>query len=521
MQTVSSASSSIPPLFTHLSKIVSGDIDCSHQSIESHSKDGSPYAIRPQCVLYPKNTVDIKHVIAFSREYSMPLTVRGGGTAATGGSLGEGIIIDLSRYFTRIRQMNMMEHTITVDAGATLDDLREHLALMHLEIPVLRGGCGPATVGGFVATKSATASSFQAGTVREWIEGMTIVVDTGEEHHIKDGTTPSGRLLGIYQSVFPILSEHDPTLRTVRREERDDATGYFLWSTSIGPRQLLDQLVGSEGTLGIITSITFRVTPMKRHSTTLLIPVTENLLETVIDIARHHHAEDLYMFDTAYRSALQAAYPGRIPDKVPNSAFYLLVTFRDNEEHSLSLRTATFLRALPFDAPPLCKMHEKVVISIMSHERLHKLLLSRSKKSHLLATVGEGIIVSKHKYRECLQALKMELERTGLLYVMTGFAGSGHISVTALVDPQSSSYEDDMLSYAEKICTIVERFKGGLSAVGGDGLEKSAYLSFVYNESAIRIFTLIKNAWDPLSLFNPSKKIHLSTEYLKNHLRTA
>lgn len=76
MRTVSNTSSGIPPLFTNLSKIVSGDIDCSYQTIESHSVDGSLYAVRPQCVLYPKNTTDIKHAIAFSREYSMPLTVR-------------------------------------------------------------------------------------------------------------------------------------------------------------------------------------------------------------------------------------------------------------------------------------------------------------------------------------------------------------------------------------------------------------------------------------------------------------
>lgn len=520
MLTVSNALSGIPPLFTSLSKIVSGDVDCSHLTIKSHSIDGCPYTVSPQCVFYPKDTADIKHAVAFSREYSMPMTVRGGGTAATGGSLGEGLVIDMTRYFTRVRQMNMMEHTITVDAGVTLDELREKLSLWNMEIPVLRGEYGNAVVGGFVATKSATASSFYAGTVREWVEGMTVVVDTGEEHHIKDGTTPSGRLLGIYQAVFPLLSEHGPTLRSIRRQENDDATGYFLWSTSIGPRQLLDQLVGSEGTLGIITSVTFRVTPAKPYVTTLLLPVSEKHLEIAIDIAQHHRAEGLYMFSATHKDLLQKLHPGMISKNLAESAFYLLITFRDNDERSLSLRVATFVRSLSFETPSVDVVDEKLAFSLANHQKLHELLLSYSKKSHLLATIGEGIIVPKRSYVACLQALDRELGKTGLLYILGGHAGSGHISVTALVDPHSLSYERDMLSYNEKLCTIVEEFKGGLSAVGGDGLEKSAYLSFVYNEETIRLFTLIKNAWDPLSIFNPSKKIHISVEYLKNHLRT-
>lgn len=519
MITASNVFSGIPPLFTSLSKILSGDIDCSHQGIESHSTDGSPYAIRSQAVLYPKNTTDIKHVIAFSREYRMPITVRGGGTAGTGGALGEGIVVDMTRYFTHIRQVNMMEHTITVDAGVTLRELKEKLMLWNMEIPVLQGEDGEATVGGFVATKSATASSFHAGTIREWIEGATVVVDTGEEHHIKDGITPSGRLLGIYQSVFPALSEHGPTLRAARREESDDATGYFLWSTSIGPRQLLDQLIGSEGTLGIITSVTFRVTLAKRHTVSLLLPLSEDRLETAADIARHHRAEALYMFDTTYRRIWEKLRPDTVPPGFEESAFYLLVTLRDNDEHLLSSRVATFLRLVSFARG--IKIDGKLAHWLTSYETIHKLLLEYSQGTHLLATLGQGIIVPRRVYKQCLEALNKELEKTDLLYVLSGYAGSGHVSVTALMDPHSPSHEKNLLSYNEKICSVVERFKGGLSAVGGDGLEKSAYMSFVYNEATLRVFALIKEAWDPLSIFNPSKKTGIPLEYLKKHMRSA
>lgn len=518
MITVSSVFSGIPPLFTNLSKTLSGEIDCSQQGIESHSVDGSPYSIHPKAVVFPKNTSDIKQTIAFSREYGIPITVRGGGTACTGGSLGEGIILDMTRYFTRIHQVNMMEHTITVDAGVTIHDLKERLALWNMEIPVLWGDHGKSTVGGFVATKSATASSFHAGTIREWIEGVTIIVDTGEEHHIKDGITPSGRLLSIYQTIFPLLSENGSILQAAQREESDDATGYYLSGTSIGPRQLIDELTGSEGTLGIITSVTFRVVIAKKHAASLLLPLSEGHLEESIRLARHHRAEALFMFDATYRELLRSARPTVLSQHLPDAPYYLIATMRDDDEHILSSRLATLLRLLPSSGGE--KMDTATAAWFPNHENLHHLLLSHPQHVYLLTSFGEGIIVNKTSFVECLKLLDEKIGSLGFTYVLHGYPGSGHISVTTALDPRSSSCKKDLLLYNETISSIVEHFKGGLSAVSGDGLERSAYLDFVYDEVVIQTFSRIKTAWDPLSIFNPSKKTGISIEYLKKHIRS-
>jgi FAD/FMN-containing dehydrogenase len=518
MITASSAYSGVPPLFASLSRTLSGDLDCSHGCLENLSTDGSPYTVRPQAVVYPRNTTDIKSVLAFSREYHIPLTVRGGGTAATGGSLGEGIVLDMTRYFTQIRQLNTVENTVTVDAGVMLEDLKEKLRLWGMEIPVLCGEDKRATAGGFVSTKSATASSFHTGTVREWVEGLTVILDTGEEHHIKDGITPSGRLLGIYQDVFPLLSESEPIIRAVRREESDDATGYFLWSTSIGPRQLLDQLVGSEGTLGIITSITFRVTPVRHHSANLLIPIPENGLQVTVDVARHHRSEAVYMFGKSYKDLWNRLRPNNIPGNLPDAARYIVLVFRDNDKHSLSSRVASFLRALPWGNGAV-EIEKTLVDLLISFEEVHTLLSSYSQGNHVIATLGEGIIVSKHRYERCLQDLEKCLEETSLFQVVTGYAASGHISITSLIDAHSPSCEHDLLAYNERVCRVVEKFKGGLSAVGGDGLERTAYFDFIYSGAAIEMFSRIKQVWDPLKILNPGKKTGVPLDYLRKRVR--
>jgi FAD/FMN-containing dehydrogenase len=514
MITVSSVFSGVPPLFASLSRVIAGDIDCSHACIARHSVDGSPYKVLPQAVLYPKTTSDIKHAISFAREYSIPITASGAMSSLTGGALSEGIIIDMTRYFSHVRHVNMLEHTITVDAGASIEDVREKLSSWNLEIPVLEGEHSRATIGGLVATKSATSRSFYAGTIREWIEGITVVVDSGEEHALKDGITPSGRLLGIYQAVFPLLAEHGPTLRASRRELSDDATGYSLWSTSIGPRQLIDQIVGSEGTLAIITSVTLRVVPKKLHELSLLLAIPElSLLESSVSIAKHHQAEALFMLDDNYRKLIDIFHPLLVPQKTPSAPVYLIATFRGNDDHALAQKSESFLKALPHAAEKN-ELPERNVSKFTSYSFLHQLFRDYTKGQHMVATSGEGAIVPMHSYAEMFQSLDDLMGNDGRLYCLSGYIGSGHLAITASFDAQSLAYESDLQEYRENVCKIVQEYRGGISAVGGDGLERTAALPIVFNESVRSVFKQLKDAWDPNAIFNPGKKISISKDYL-------
>lgn len=518
MLTVSRLFSGVPPLFASLAKVISGDIDCSHLGIKSHSVDGSPYMVRPQAVVYPKTSTDIKHVIAFAREYNLPITVCGGGTAKSGGSLGEGVVLDMTRHFSHVRHVNMMEHTVTVDAGVRIDDLREKLSGWNMELPLLEEENSRATIGGLLATKSATPGSFYYGTIREWVEGLTVVVDTGEEHHLKEAVTPSGRLLGIYQAIFPLLSEHGPVLRAARREQSDDATGYSLWGTSIGPKQLIDQLVGSEGTLAVITSVTLRVMPQRKHVTALVVPVQDRkYLQTYADVAKHHRAEKLFIFDSTFRKLCNTFHPGTLPSSLTEEPFFLLVEMKHNDVEALHSQSSTFMKAMQgLGATPLV-IDESNAAKIWNHGLLHSFFKDYSRGAYMVATAGEGIIVSPHEYADAIKKIDDFLSPSGRVYTITGYVGSGHIAVTTAFDTNSLSYEYDLQEYGEKLFSIVQTFKGGISAVSGDGLERTYALPYVYNEQARNVFKKFKEAWDPMNIFNPSKKISFSREYLIKH----
>ena len=519
MKMASNILTRIPPLFSDLSKILDGEIDCTHTTLSSYASNGSPFFIMPQAVMYPKNVTDIKHILAFAREYRMPVTVRGNGNSPNGGSLGEGIVIDMSRYFNHIRNVNMIENTITVDAGVPVQFLLEKLHSWQFDIPVLTAQNKDSTIGAVVANKSTSTSSFHHGTIREWIEGVTVVVDNGEEHNIADGITPSGRLLGIYQSVFPLLTKENPTLRASKPTSHDDPTGYNLWSTSIGPRQLIEQLTGSEGTLGIITSVTFRISPHKKHTTTLSIPIAEKkFLPTAIEMAKHHNAEHIFLYDTTVMHLANRHHPGLVPF-FNDSLYVLLVTHSSDDEEKLHYATKAFKKTISQIQINIEIEETDSSATITEPQFLNSLYALYTNATLIPISAADGIIIEGGLVPSFLEEAEQYLDSLGNLYTITGNIGSGHINITTLFDPKSESFDASIADYSRRIFSIVKKYNGGISASGGEGLSRTPFVSKVYGDATIAIFKKIKDAWDPLSILNPGKKIGTTTHYLSQHIK--
>lgn len=516
---VSNIFSHVPPLFSELAKSITGEIECSLESIQKYSTTKSPYTIRPQAILYPKNVTDIKHILSFAREYTMPVTVRGNGTSNTGGSIGEGIIIDMTRYFNHIRQINVLDQTITVDAGVTIKKLREQLHALHVDIPILTAQNNHSTIASLLATKSVTPTSFRQSTIREWVENITIVVDTGEEHHIRDGVSPSGRLLGIYQSIFPILTENGPMLRASKPDINDDATGYALWNTSIGPRQLINHIVGSEGTLGIITTVTLRLTPLKQYTETICIPIQEKeSMHNYIEKAVQHNADHIFLYDSTFME-LTDRYRSETLLSFPDASYALCISFYGNSQEHVKNCIKKYTHETHLQNNNSIVYEDSSFIEKITETSFLENLLQTYTQGSLTPIYScDALIVSNTKYALVLEELETYLYSTGKLYVITGNAGSGHISVITLFNPLSLTYEQEIENYTQTIFTIIKKYKGGISAKDGEGISRTPYLPFVYNEATIDIFKKIKEAWDPLHIFNPGKKLGITLNYSKEHL---
>jgi FAD/FMN-containing dehydrogenase len=511
-------SSKVPPLFADIAKVFSGELDCSRETLDIYSKDRSPYTVVPQAIFFPKNVSDIKHALSFAREYSMPLTVRGFGKGSSGGALSEGIILDMTRYFTTIRQISMTENIVTVDAGVSLSHLAAKLDGWGFELPPLLRTEEETTIGALFATRSVTPFSFYHGSIREWVESVTVVVDNGEEHKIGDGITPSGRLLGIYQSIFPILSEDGAFIRAAKPLNQEDASGYHLWNTSIGPRQLIDQLAGSEGTLGIITTLTLRLAPKRAHSASLFIPTSHDLLPHTIEALKESGAEGLFLYDETFKDLTNRYHPGLLPI-TKEEPYVVVALYKNTDIGRLHDMVRHFLKISPVEDHCIKNYDsDEKALRIMTSEFLQDLISQYGKGSQVPMTIGQGAIVRAHEVYPYITDVAAYLESSGRASVISGYIGSGHISVTTLLDPHSRLYGTHVSRHNEELLSIVKKYKGGISASSGDGIARTPYLSYCYNDTMMQIFKKVKYAFDPLTILNPGKKLGTTTEYLSRHL---
>lgn len=517
MKEVYNKGTSILPLFLPLSQIISGEIDCSYETCNLYSTDNSQYKVTPQAVIFPKNVRDIKNIISFSHENKIPVTIRGGGTSSSGSSLCEGIIIDMKKHFNNISQINKNENTVTVGSGVKVEDLINFLTANGFDIPLLSYSSGEETIGGVFATKSVTSSSFLYGTIREWVECVSVVLDNGEEHLIKDGITPSGRLLGIYQEVFPYLTRESPHIRASRPDNNEDSTGFNIWNNSIGPRQLLDQLCGSEGTLGIITSITIRIVPKMEHIQSTLFYVDKNLLITCVEISKKHNAKSIFLLDETQMSIISNKYPNIINEKNIPSSYALLIIHNENDIKILTSEVNSFIKALPIEKEKIFSLDNLASKKILSSLFTNSLLSEYSGNSRAVVTTMSTIIVPFFNYIQILNDIDSYILSTGRIYTVSGYIGSGHISLLVLFDSNSITYANDVATYTDKIVQIVKKYKGGISAYGGDGIARTPYLPNIFNDTTMSIFIKLKKMWDPNELFNPGKKTTANLNYAKKH----
>lgn len=516
----SEKNSSLSYFFAGLGDGLSGEIDSSIETLSRYSTDGSSFTVFPQAIVYPKTVHDIKRCISFSKQHEIPLVVRGAGQAGTGGCLGEGIVLDMTRHFNITSHIDPKEGTVTVDAGVSIQDLQRNLSLWGMEVPLFVTNDDTGTVGGFFATRSVTASSFSYGSIREWVDAVTVILSTGEEHLVKDGVTMSGQLLDIYEKTVPYIQSQFGIVRAAKPENMEDSTGYAIWDPSIGPRQLLDYLAGSEGTLGIITSITFKVTQKKVYSVTTALPVSSlELLNSYISISKHHRAHSMFIYDATYEALIRKYHHGLLPETTnPSPLFTLLVQHTSNDLHTLHRDIATFTRAIPKGQFDILTLEEKTAHQIRSQKFLISVTAVHTQSTEVAVRTVQGGIVPTHRYSKTLEDITAHMSTSPATYTLTGYAGSGHISLTTLFDRKDPHFTKNVLSYTDQIALILKNNNGGVSACGGDGIINTPYLRMLYGETLCEMFKVIKQIWDPYTIFNPGKKIDISTRYLQEHL---
>jgi FAD/FMN-containing dehydrogenase len=530
-------------LTNSLKKVVHGEVTDSPEALEEVSRDASLFRVVPQAVVSPKDAEDISALVRFVTEKNkagekLSITARSAGTDMSGGPLNDSIILDMKPHFNSVIEVG--PDFAEVEPGVFFRDFDKKTKEKNLELPSYTASRELCTVGGMAANDSGGEKNLKYGKTSKYIEALDVVLSDGEVHALKnlEGEALSAKLAEqsfegeIYRAVSKLLQDHAEIIRSARPAVSKNSAGYALWDIGDGKNSLnLARLMsGSQGTLGIITKIRFRLVRPKPHASMLVIFLKDFAdLGVIVPAVLKHQPDSFESFDDKTFSLALKYFPefavqmkanmfslglslipelwmlatGGIPKLV------LIVEFRsDNQEEAL-MRAETLKRDIEATGA-----HERMYVAKNEREAKKFWVIRRESFSLLRKKVRgmrtapfiDDFVVPPEHMPEFLPKLQEILSGYDLTYTVAGHIGDGNFHIIPLIDPKRKDMPKIIEELSHKVYDLVLSYKGSITGEHNDGLVRTPYVEKMFGTEMYRLFEEVKRIFDPLHVFNPGKK---------------
>ena len=529
-----------------------GDIDTSMGARQRYATDGSVYEVLPYGVVFPKSTQDIQRIVHVAARMRLSVTARGAGTSLAGQAIGDGIIIDMTRYMTSILDINIEQRTVTVQPGVVLDTLNQTLKAHNLWLPIDTSTANRCVMGGVVGNNSCGAYSLTYRTPREHIVSLTLVGHDASIMHLApvldaqafEAKKKNAGLEGhIYQTLDQVLTEHhdaiieafpDPSL--IRRN-----TGYALdalltqsrWSTSENTddassiyANLAPLVCGSEGTLGIATDVTFNLSPLPKARALLVFhfdDIFQALDATPALIASGANAVELIDDATLSETEKHAG--------LSHHRFWLLghpqavqvvEYFADSInalEQKLDQGKALAVTLLANGCYAAAVVRGSEMASVWEIRKAGLgLLMGKAGKKKAVAVIEDAAVPIVHLSAFMRDIRQLMLEQ-GVGCIYYGHASVGLIHLRPELDLSDMRDKRRFEKIAARVSTLVKHYHGSLSGEHGDGRLRAPFLGEQFGPTVFSLLKHVKNTFDPYHRMNPGKII--ATQLLTSDMRQA
>lgn len=533
--TMPASASPSHPLESSLRAVVRGEVRFDAVARSLYATDASPYRITPRGVVFPRDRDDIRATLAVARERMVPLLMRGGGTSLAGQTVGDAIVVDTSRYLTRILELDPQARTVRVEPGVVRDQLNLVLAQHGLQFTPDISTTNRAVIGGMVANDSAGTRSIKYGKTVDAVIKMTVLLSDGSvtEFRALEGAeldaklAQPGREGDIYRTVQRLVHEHAAEIRARTPKVMRRVAGYHLDELLPGkPFNLAKLVCGSEGTLAAILDVTLALHPIPKKRVLALMHFDSMVgaMAAVPAINRHGPSAveliDRDMLELALKNPALALHIGWI---IGSPTAVLSVEFDGDDDATLE-RHLTALAADPLAGGKAYATHIAV-----DPEAQHQVIEFRKKGLGIYATVEglekpipfiEDAAIPVEHLAEYVPAVIAICARHGARTVIYGHASVGVLHIRPLIDLKTVAGRDKYRAIADEVFALVQRFGGSWSGEHGDGLIRSEKIREAFGEVVYGAFVAVKRAFDPLNLFNPGKIIDAPpmTENLRTDL---
>jgi FAD/FMN-containing dehydrogenase/Fe-S oxidoreductase len=498
---------------------IEGEVRFDRISRALYSNDASVYQIEPAGVVIPRHREDLIRVVNICRRLRQPMTMRGGGTSQAGQAIGEGIIVDTSKYLHRLLEVNAEERWVRVEPGIVLDELNAQVAGLGLRFAPDISTASRATVGGMMANNSSGARSVLYGKTIDHVLEQVVMLSDGSIAHFREisrDEIPQGESLeaDCYRTVLRLARDHADEIEHRYPKVLRRVGGYNLdeFTDASKPLNLAKIMVGSEGTLGVVLEAKLKLVPLPKAKAVMVIEFAD-LLEALAAtpvILRHGPSAVEVMDKSILDNTRQNAALDRIRKSFieGDPGATLCVEFYGDRKEDLPSRMRTLeeeLRAKNFGYRYLLETDPAAQARIWSLREAALGLSMAVKEDAKAIPFVEDTAVPPERLSEFIGRFLYLLrvhETTAGIYA---HASVGCLHVRPAINMKTAEGVHKFETIADEVADLVLEYGGALSGEHGDGLVRSPFLQRMFGATIFGAFREIKRTFDPDGIFNPGK----------------
>jgi FAD/FMN-containing dehydrogenase len=533
-----------------------GDIGIDQATLTKYSRDASLFKIMPTMVVFPRDQHDLQILINFVHEERAQgnqyyLTARSAGTDMTGGPLGTSIIVEFPKYFNHIKEVGI-GYAVT-QPGVYYRDFDKETQKKGQIMPSYPASRELCTVGGMVSNNSGGEKTLMFGKTVDYVNSLKVVLRDGNEYVFKAlnmdelaEKKKQDNVEGeIYRNMFDLIDRNYDTVMRAKPHVSKNSAGYYLWQIYNKEKGIFDLskvITGSQGTLGLLTEINFRLVKPKTHSRLVIVFLKD--MHGLGDITNHllqFKPESLESYDDhTFKLAAKFFIPmlKKLKGNMLTLAFKFLPEFwailtggvpklvlmaeftadSDEAAHAQAVRAQASLKEINIESK--ITESDADVQKYWTIRRESFSLLRQHVKSLRTAPFIDDFVVEPEFLPEFLPKLYTILDSYDITYTIAGHVGNGNFHIIPLMDltkPESVQIINELM---DKVNKLVFQYKGSITGEHNDGIVRTPFIKDMFGEEVYKLFEQTKKIFDPDNIFNPGKKVAGDWDYALKHLDT-
>ena len=543
-----------------LKKVLRGEVENTQDVLMNYSHDASLFEVIPEAVVFPKDSSDVKALVAYvaknkASQPNLSITPRSGGTDMSGGAIGDSIVADFNRHFNAIFEVT--PESGHAQPGVFYRDFEKATLTQKALMPSYPASRDLCTIGGMVNNNAGGEKSLEYGKTENFVTELKVVLADGNEYTLRaldkkelDAKMKLKTFEGeVYRKTFDLIEKNYDLIKAAKPNVTKNSTGYNLWDVwdrETGIFDLTKLVVGAQGTLSLTTDITFRLVPARAHSGLLVLFLHDiDRLGEVINTVLAAKPATFESFDdvTLWLSIkfmpyfLQMLGPikflhliiGLIPDGfmllkgIPK--LILMIEFNGETQEEVKVKIHALRKQIDLkhayyevtaaEEDPSESSSEKYWIM---RRQSFTLLRKKVKDKHTAPFIDDLVVPPKY-LPEFLPEMRKIIKKYELFATIAGHMGDGNFHIIPLMKLEDPKERAKLEPAMHETNALILKYHGSLSGEHNDGMIRGPWLEQAYGKKVTDLFKETKHIFDPQNIFNPHKKATADWDWSMAHVR--